>query len=1058
MPTAPRLRAFVTAKRGNVQGRSSDSNVKGAVYRRSLAAWGVLGISMLAAFGAWYAAESYVAKRDQARFEVEAYRIREALLDRILRCRDTLNAAQALQAATHGIEAATLARWFGTIGLERTLPEIQSITYFPRTKEGGFQLIPDERLTLWKHPSVDTTRDPWANAAAWTALAQAAADAFTAGAFRLTSAIEGSGGTESEAVLAMVISIDSDGADAAALARGEALQGWLVASLRISEMVRRIDEADPSDVRLSSLAGIELSPYASSEASAQPTAFTEPQTSYGLTLDVAGRSLPATFVSTRRSVWHFADDYPLQVLIGGLAMSVLLFDIALMMALTRSKALAISELMTRRLRESEARVQSVVDYAPEGIVTFEADGSVASFNPGAERIFGYSEEQAKEKPIQKLMQGWSLQEILQPRRGADAERGAPESREVVGVRGDGERFPTELTISQMNFGDPPLWTAIVRDISERKRTEEALRRSEQRYALAASAANDGLWDWDLKTDEVYYSPRWKAALGYAGHEIGSSSSEARDRIHAEDRPHFEQVLWQHLQGRTPHFEAEYRMRHRDGTYRWMLGRGVSVRDKDGQAVRIAGSQADITSRKEAEIKLLHEVLHDSLTGLPNRAHFLKELDRLITEKNQTDRDFALMFLDLDYFKHINDSLGHHVGDQFLVAVTGRIKSILRPSDMLARVGGDEFAIAVQDVKQVADVTHIADRVQEALSHVIVAGGTEILVTVSIGITMVTQKGKTADGLIREADTAMYRAKATGKGRRKVFDSTLQAQSLQRISCERMLRQALPRGELFVHYQPIVSLETGRISACEALVRWQHPERGMVLPGEFIPVAEESGLINPIGEWVLQQACRQVVAWNRENPTDIRMAVNVSLRQCAFGNLSGVVGRILKETGLEPGSLQLEITESSLMENPDDLLEQMIELYAKGVQFSLDDYGTGYSSLTYVRRLPVRTLKIGESSAREVVADPEGAALASGLISLGRNLGLQVIGEGVETVKQLDFFQSEGCHEVQGHLFSRAVDPAAFAELLASDEQEPLLTQVLHRSRTRLGSRAGVSRL
>ena len=772
---------------------------------------------------------------------------------------------------------------------------------------------------------------------------------------------------------------------------------------------------------------------------------------------------PHSLSSISGSEPSLSDNYPLQVLIGGLAVSVLLFDIALMMASTRAKALAVSELMTRRVRESEARMRAVVDYAPEGIITFDSDGTVASFNPGAERLFG--QEVVEGKPIQEMVEGWSPEQTVELEASPEGERhngeltegkpGVAESIEVVGLRKNGERFPAELTVSRMRFGDPPLWTAIIRDVSERKQTEEALQRSEERYALAARAANDGLWDWDLKEDTIFFSTRWKAALGYSEQEIVPRPAEWLDRIHVEDRPRFDEALDDHLQGRTPHFKAEYRMRHRDGVYHWMLGRGVAVRDEMDRAVRIAGSQADITPRKRAELKLVHEALHDSLTGLYNRTHFLRELDRLIKEKNESDRDFALMFLDLDYFKSVNDSLGHQAGDQFLVAAAERIKDVLRPADTLARLGGDEFAIAVQDVNKTADATRIADRIQEALAQAVIVAGTEVFVTASIGITLATQQGKTADHLVREADTAMYRAKAAGKGRCKVFDERMQAHTVQRISCERMLRQALHRDELVLHYQPIVSLDTGRISACEALLRWRHPDRGLLLPAEFIGVAEESGLINPIGEWVLEQACRQIADWRRDGLLDLRLAVNVSLRQCAFGNLRSVVSQAVSTSGIAPSQLQLELKEGALLESPEEVLKPLVELYAQGVRFSLDNFGTGEASLAYVSRLPISTLKIGEPSVREIEADPQNIALMSGLIALGKSLGLHVIGTGVETTEQLDFFRSRGCHEVQGHLLSPAVETAAFARLLTGDAQEPIADGIAAPFHEAVGVSAGV---
>lgn len=747
----------------------------------------------------------------------------------------------------------------------------------------------------------------------------------------------------------------------------------------------------------------------------------------------------------------FSDDYSLQFLLGGLAMSILLFDMALMVDSRRAEAAAVSELMTRRLRESESRIRAVVDHAPDGIVTFDGAGSIATFNPGAERVFGYPAAEVRGRSIGTLLPSWwpsdddHIRSFLTSLDG-DVMSGG---EEVEGLRKDKTTVPTELTVSRMASAKRPMFTAIIRDVSERKETQEALRRSEERYALAAWASNDGLWDWNVETEQVFYSPRWKSMLGFEDSDIVGRPSEWIHRLHADDRDHFQKTLRAHLDGDTPHFEVEYRIRHRDGTYRWMLCKGVAVRDEQQQPLRLAGSQTDITSRKKVELQLMRDALYDSLTGLPNRSHFLRVLRHVVEDSRHTpDEMFALLFLDLDRFKHVNDSLGHHVGDQLLVGIADRLKRVLRSQETLARLGGDEFAILVEGLQEAGQAARIAERIQQELSHPFMLDEHEIFVSVSIGIAVRPEREETPEGLIRDADTAMYRAKAAGKGRHALFDQSMHIQAVERLSLETSLRRAVERKEFVLHYQPFVSLESGRITGCEALVRWNHPTRGLVSPMEFIPVSEEMGLINPLGAWILEEACRQMKTWHNSGLPKIRLAVNLSPRQCRHPDLVETVLNALRRSGLENNLLQLEITESALMENADEIIDPLVQLYEMGIQFSLDDFGAGYSSLTYLQRFPIQTLKIDGSFVQEATGDPEGAALASGLMALGHTLGLRVICEGVETEQQFQFLANAGkCDEVQGYYLSRPLAPENFAQLLASEQETATFSHILSRSRT-----------
>ncbi len=582
--------------------------------------------------------------------------------------------------------------------------------------------------------------------------------------------------------------------------------------------------------------------------------------------------------------------------------------------------------------------------------------------------------------------------------------------------------------------------AIERELCEaavrrdRARAEGALRESEERYALAARGAKDGLWDWNLKTDEIYFSSRWKSMLGFEENEVGNSPDEWFNRVHPADVAQVKVEIAAHQEGVSPRFENEHRMLHKDGTYRWMLSRGLAVTDADGKAYRMAGSQTDITGRKVAEEQLLHDAFHDALTGLSNRALFIDRLGQSIGRaKRRKDYQFAVLFLDIDRFKVVNDSLGHMVGDQLLISIAQRLEACLRPGDTVARLGGDEFAIFLDDVKDISDVTRVADRIQRELALPFKLSGQEIFTPASIGIALSATGYDRPEDLLRDADTAMYRAKALGKARHEVFDPAMRARAMERLQLETDLRRAIEREEIRLHYQPIVSLEAGGITGFEALVRWAHPQRGLVLPAEFITVAEETGLIIPIGWRVLGEACRQTRVWQERFPASSRLSVSVNLsgKQFMQSDLIQRIGQILQETGLDARCLWLEITESVIMEHAESTVSLLSQLKGLGVQLDIDDFGTGYSSLGYLNRFPVDTLKVDRSFVSRMCVNEENAEIVRTILTLASNLGMDVIAEGVETAEQLEQLRALKCKYGQGYFFFKPVDSEAAEAMLAA---------------------------
>lgn len=621
---------------------------------------------------------------------------------------------------------------------------------------------------------------------------------------------------------------------------------------------------------------------------------------------------------------------------------------------------------------------------------------------------------------------------------------------------DGRQLAVGFSISPLYDEGGRLGRAVcvARDATERRETERALRESEERYALIARATNDGLWDWDLKANQVYYSSRWRSMLGYADDEIGTNPEEWFVRIRSDAREGVREAIATYLNdtslaempsqltSNVQMFELEYPMQHREGHTVWMLCRGIAVRNARGVVYRLAGTHTDLTQRKQVEGQLLYAAFHDLLTELPNRSSFAARLqDALDRARTRADYRFAVLFLDLDRFKVVNDSLGHHLGDSLLKAFAERLQSCVRDRDSIARLGGDEFAVLLDRISEDFEAQAIANRIQKTLTKPFHLGGRDIFVSASIGIVTGTAGYECIEAILRDADTAMYQAKANGKARYAIFDRNMHLQMVNRLHLENDLRAAIEREEFIVYYQPIVDLRSGHISGVEALVRWQHPERGLVSPNDFVPIAEETGAIKPIGWWVLHRACEQLQQWQERFPycKDLTISVNLSGKQFVqLGSAErvAVIANMLRAVRLEPKHLKLEITESVIIENNDVAARALEHLSALGINLAMDDFGTGYSSLSYLHRMQVHTLKIDRSFVNGIESEPEKVELVRAIVSLASALEMDVVAEGIETVAQQQQLLELGCTHGQGFLWAKPASAEEFAMLLADSPLVP----------------------
>ncbi|MBI4969016.1 MAG: PAS domain S-box protein [Rhodospirillales bacterium] len=686
----------------------------------------------------------------------------------------------------------------------------------------------------------------------------------------------------------------------------------------------------------------------------------------------------------------------------------------------------------RAIAEQSALLEATLDNISQAVAIFDIDQRLLDCN----RIFG----RLLDLPLNLVQPGSTMMAVLSHMR----ERGDSIGKDDPDWRVAQGSDPLESRVDRILADGSAVQVAVKRlpdgrviftytDVTDLKRREAALRQSEERYALAAQGANDGLWDWDLRTNRIYFSPRWKSMLGCREEEIGTTPKDWFTRVHADDLDALRGAIDAHLEGGSANLEHEYRVRHNDGRYLWVLSRGASVVDPATlRPIRLAGSQTDISDRKRVEQQLLHDAFHDGLTGLPNRALFVDRLGQALTRyKRDTSRNFAVMFLDIDRFKYVNDSLGHSTGDGLIITIARRMDACRRASDTVARLGGDEFAVLLEDIGDSDRVLDIAQRFRAAMGKPVHLMGQEIFPTASIGIAFANVDYERPEEMLIDADLAMYQAKSQGRDRYEVFQPDMRNHSVKQLELGADLRRAFDRKEMVLFYQPIVDLASGAVSGFEALVRWQHGQRGLVMPGEFIPVAEETGLIVPLGWWVLEEASRKLNSWCAEIPAagDLFMSINISARQFKEPTLIERIEGLLDGLSVRRRSLKLEITESLLMDNPEGATDWLTRLKELDLSLSIDDFGTGYSSLSYLHRFPFDVLKIDRSFVSTMRLRHQNQVIVRAIIWLAQTLGMTVVAEGVETAEELALLRELGCNYAQGYYFSRPVPEAEALALL-----------------------------
>lgn len=684
-------------------------------------------------------------------------------------------------------------------------------------------------------------------------------------------------------------------------------------------------------------------------------------------------------------------------------------------------------------RSYDNRVRAILDNVAEGIITIDERGLIESFNPAAEKLFGYRAGEIIGKNIKQLMPSpyqENHDQYLQNYAATRERRCLGQGfREVDGLRKDGTIFPIDLSISELSLPEKQLYIGIVRDITQRKLDEAEM----AKLSLAIEQTADAIMITDRSGVIEYVNCGFENTTGYARTKVlGKRPSILKSGVQDVS---FYQNLWQHVESGSV-FQDIFINRKKNGDLYYEEKTITPLRDHHGNITHFISTGKDITERMRTQKRLQFLAHHDVLTTLPNRLLFMDRIAHAIAHAKRTKSMLALLFMDLDRFKKINDTLGHTVGDMLLKQLSARLKLSLRQDDTVARLSGDEFAVLLSDIHHVDDVLPITHKILQQYSEPFLIEGHELFITTSIGIAVFPNDGDNPDTLLKNADTAMYAAKATGRGTFSFYTADMNAMASMHLKLENELRHALQRDQFHLVYQPQYSIaEPDTLLGAEVLIRWRHPTHGLLKPAEFIPLLEDTGFIKQVGEWIIRTACAQLRTWQNLNSSLPRLAINIAPHQLTAADFAEIVLTALADYDLPPSCLELEITESSLMQDERRAVDVLTTLNKAGIQIAMDDFGTGYSSLSYLRRMPVNTLKIDRSFISQIPHASGDCELTRAIIAMGRSLNLRVVAEGVETSEQLDYLRELGCDGVQGFLLGRPMLAAELHHTL--DKRKPL---------------------
>lgn len=728
----------------------------------------------------------------------------------------------------------------------------------------------------------------------------------------------------------------------------------------------------------------------------------------------------------------------------------------------------------KTIEEDLSKLAAIIESSNDAILGFDLKGNIITWNAGAEKIYRYKENEVKEKNVSQLIPENKLNETLDV---LDRVRCGETVNyfETERIRKDGQEIHVSTTISPIKNRNNEIigFSEITKDITDHKimeqdlqgsyrelsavyqqltateeelraqfdelqRNDKLLKKSEQRYELIISASLDGIYDWDIENNDMYRSKNWKRMMDY---DIEDETLDLygawESLIHHEDKERVLNELDRYLNREIDEFVIEYRVKKRNGMYIWILDNGIAVWDRDGKPIRMAGTLKNIEDRKRWEEEIYSMAYYDPLTNLPNRILFEEKLNYALEDAKENLRKGAVFFIDLDNFKNINDTLGHEFGDSLIVKVGDELQSCIGEQGIVTRFGGDEFLIMQSEINSSDDSVELANKILNMFNKPWIIREHQIYTTASIGIAVFPEDGTDVNEILKNADTAMYKAKGSGKNKFQFFQKLMSFEILRKTKIGNALRNALKNNEFEIHYQPVLDLKTGKIVSFEALIRWLHPEWGFVPPNEFIPIAEETGLIIPIGEWVLKTACRQNKEWKDSGYTYKSIAVNVSALQLQQRNFLNNIKNILEECNLDPLFLELEITESVLMKYIDWNIETLSGLQNMGVKIAIDDFGTGYSSLNYLKSLPIDSVKIDKSFIDGICMNTNEESIVEGIILLAHKMQLEVVAEGVEVKEQLEILRKKQCDKIQGYYISKPYPAKKIEKIIGKEYKDSI---------------------